>query len=100
MSTASVLKIPKIGRFEAIKTTSKSLWYDAFKRLKRNRAAVYSGYFIVILCVVALFAEILAPYTFDEQNMDAILHSPSAKHWFGTDDLGRDLFSRLVYGAQ
>ena len=79
---------------------SKSLWDDAVQRLKRNRAAVVSGYFIILLCVIAIFAEFVAPYSFDEQDMSHILSLPSSKYWFGTDDLGRDLFSRLVYGAQ
>ena len=79
---------------------SRSLWYDAWKRLRRNRAAVLSGGFILVLCLVALFAKVLAPYSFDEQNMEYILSTPSAKFLLGTDDLGRDLLSRLIYGAQ
>lgn len=79
---------------------SKSLWQDALKRLKKNRGAVISGYFILALCFVAVFAEVLAPYSFEDQNIDKILASPSADHLLGTDDLGRDLFSRLIYGAQ
>jgi oligopeptide transport system permease protein len=79
---------------------SRSLWYDAWKRLKRNKAAVISGYFIFVLCVIAIFAKYLSPYSFEEQNMDYILSTPSSKFWLGTDDLGRDLFSRLIYGAQ
>ena len=100
MSTVNTLKLSKIGMIESNVKKSRSLWYDAWKRLKRNRAAVISGYFILILCAVAIFADALAPYSFDEQNTDAILSSPSAKYWLGTDDLGRDLFSRLIYGAQ
>ncbi len=81
-------------------TPSKSLWFDAYKRLKKNRAALYSGVFILLLCGVAIFARVLSPYSFDDQNMDQILTTPSLAHWLGTDDLGRDLLSRLIYGAQ
>lgn len=79
---------------------SKSLWNDAWRRLKRNKLAVYSMYFIVLMCVVAFFADLIAPYAFDEQNMNRILEGLSREHWLGTDDLGRDMFSRLVYGAR
>lgn len=100
MSSAQVLNLSKMGAVKSGHKKSKSLWYDAWRRLKKNRAAVYSGYFILALCFVALFAEVLAPYSFEEQNMDRILDTPSAQHWLGTDDLGRDLFSRLIFGAQ
>jgi oligopeptide transport system permease protein len=79
---------------------SKSLWNDAWRRLRKNKAAVVSGGFLVLVSFVAIFAEFLAPYSFDEQNIDAILQTPSLQYWWGTDDLGRDIFSRMVYGAQ
>lgn len=49
---------------------------------------------------LALFAPVIAPYSFDEQNMDKILTGPSIENFFGTDGLGRDLFSRVIYGAR
>jgi oligopeptide transport system permease protein len=79
---------------------SRSLWEDAYIRLRKNRAAVYSSYFIGFICLVAVFAEFLSPYPFDEQYMDKILQTPSTDHWLGTDSLGRDLFSRIIYGAR
>lgn len=100
MSTTNVLTMPHVVQLKNKAQKSNSLWNDAIKRLKKNRAAVVSGYFIVVLCFVALSADWLAPYTFDEQNIDNILATPSAKHLLGTDDLGRDLLSRLIYGAE
>ncbi|MCB0356376.1 MAG: ABC transporter permease [Bdellovibrionales bacterium] len=79
---------------------SRSLWEDAFIRLKKNKAAVFSVYFIAFICLVAIFAEFIAPYPFDEQYMDKVLQTPSWTHWLGTDSLGRDLFSRIIYGAR
>jgi oligopeptide transport system permease protein len=79
---------------------SRSLWEDAWIRLKKNRAAVYSSYFIGFICLVAVFAEWISPYAFDEQYMDKILQTPSRDHWLGTDSLGRDLLSRIIYGAR
>jgi ABC-type dipeptide/oligopeptide/nickel transport system permease subunit len=56
--------------------------------------------FMAALALIALFAPWIAPYPYDLQNVDNIYASPSAQHWFGTDSLGRDLFSRLVYGCR
>ena len=79
---------------------SNSLWADGWKRLKRNKAAILSGGFILVVTFIALFAKWIATHSFDEQDISRVLESPSAEHWLGTDDLGRDLYSRLVYGAQ
>lgn len=78
----------------------KSLWAEGWKRLRRNRVAVASGIFIFVLCVMAIFAYQISPYSFDEQFMDSILASPSKQFWFGTDSLGRDMLSRLIHGAR
>jgi oligopeptide transport system permease protein len=78
----------------------KSLLSEGIRRLKRNRAAVISGWWIVLMCLMALFAYQLSPYAFDEQYMDRVLAPPSSQHWFGTDALGRDMLSRLIHGAR
>lgn len=83
-----------------MKKSSKSLWQDSFSRLKKNFGAMISLYFIVIICFFAIFASVISPYSFDEQNMAALYNSPSWTYWFGTDGLGRDLLSRLIYGAR
>src|SRR5947207_2348110 len=77
-----------------------SLWRESSKRLKKNKAAVISAYFILFVVGVALFARFLAPYTFDGQNIERILLSPNAQNWLGTDSLGRDILSRLIYGSR
>lgn len=77
-----------------------SLWAESYKRLKKNKAAVISAYFILFVMAVALLAPVLAPYAFDEQNVERILMSPNAQNWLGTDSLGRDIFSRLIYGSR
>ncbi len=78
----------------------KSLWSDAWKRLKKNRAAFVSLYFIVFVCLVAVLAPWIAPYSFETQNIDRALMSPDGVNWLGTDSLGRDMFSRIIYGAR
>ncbi len=79
---------------------SRSLWWQSYSRLKKNRSAVISAFFIGFLCLVAMGAKLFSPYPFDEQNMQQILTSPSKQHWLGTDSLGRDLFSRIIWGAR
>lgn len=59
-----------------------------------------SGGFIALICLAALTAPWLAPYPFDLQDTHSLLQGPGPKHWMGTDRLGRDLFSRLLYGAR
>jgi oligopeptide transport system permease protein len=68
--------------------------------LYKNKIALASLVVIGLIFVVAVFAPLLAPYAYDAQNSDALLASPSAAHWLGTDNLGRDLLSRLIYGSR
>jgi peptide/nickel transport system permease protein len=70
------------------------------ERFRQNRLAVIGGLFIVFLAVVALFAPWLCPHDPLAQNLIERLRGPSASHWLGTDDLGRDVFSRLLLGAR
>lgn len=71
------------------------------KNFARTQPLGTFGAFIVIgLLVMALFANFIAPYPYDEQNYSDALQGPSTSHIFGTDNLGRDLFSRVTYGAQ
>jgi oligopeptide transport system permease protein len=58
------------------------------------------GAFILLLTLAALFAPLITPYRFDQQNYDVIMQGPSWAHWLGTDELGRDVFTRLLYGAR
>ena len=55
---------------------------------------------VIVLCFVALFAPWIAPYDPDAQVLTERLMAPNAQHWFGTDDLGRDIFSRIIYGCR
>ncbi len=70
------------------------------KVLRKNRLAWVCLLFIVFVCFLALTAQWISPFPFDEQHIDDLLLSPNLKYWFGTDKLGRDLLSRVVYGAR
>ena len=76
------------------------MWKQTFKRLIRNPMAMI-GLGIVLLMVLASFmAPIITPYTYAEMDLMAMNQSPNANHWLGTDSLGRDLFSRIIYGGR
>jgi oligopeptide transport system permease protein len=77
-----------------------SLWHDAWLRLRKNRLAVAGFVIISLMTVVCSLAPLLAPYSYSEQRLDLKAAAPSAQHWFGTDPLGRDLFTRLLYGGR
>src|SRR5438445_7374149 len=77
-----------------------SLWRDAWHRLVQNRAAVVSLAYIVLLLLIAVFANVVAPFPFQQQDLDNTDLGPGAGHLFGTDGLGRDELSRLIYGSR
>ncbi|HZR45336.1 MAG TPA: ABC transporter permease [Candidatus Manganitrophaceae bacterium] len=72
----------------------------SWKRFRADRAAVASAVVILLLLMAALFGNLLAPYPYDLQNTAESLSPPGRAHWMGTDELGRDLFSRLIYGTR
>ncbi|MET3519585.1 nickel transporter permease [Mesorhizobium abyssinicae] len=75
--------------------------YVAWRRFSANRLAVLGLLIIIALLVVAAFADVLAPYSPTVGDLkNARLLPPGAAHWFGTDDLGRDIYSRIVYGSR
>ncbi|RZD16419.1 MAG: ABC transporter permease [Candidatus Acididesulfobacter guangdongensis] len=67
---------------------------------KRNKLALVSLLFILLVIFAAIFAPYISPYNPDKINVNAILQPPSFTHWLGTDQLGRDVFSRLIYGSR
>jgi len=79
---------------------SQSLWSDAFDRLKKNKLAVISGFILIALIVLAIFAPWIAPHSYSYQNLELGAVGPSSTYWLGTDTLGRDQFSRILYGAR
>ena len=72
----------------------------AWDRFARNRLALMSLIFITTIGIMALAAPWVTPMSYEEQNISRRLETPSLIHWMGTDTLGRDLYSRVIYGAQ
>jgi len=83
-----------------MKTEGKSLTQEAWIQLKKNRVATVSLGVILIICLIAVLAPWISPFPFDEQYLDKVLIAPDWHHWLGTDALGRDMLSRLIYGAR
>ena len=78
-----------------------SLFSDVVKRYLRNPAAVIGGMILLVIVFVCIFANVLVPEELvTAYDAGAMLSPPSAEHWFGTDNLGRDLFARVIYGAR
>ncbi|MDI1344034.1 MAG: ABC transporter permease [Pseudolabrys sp.] len=72
----------------------------ALRRLMRRKGAIFGLAIIVLFLAIAIFAPLLTPYDPIVQSWTAVRKPPSALHWFGTDDLGRDILVRVFYGAR
>ena len=73
---------------------------EIFKRFKRNRMAVFGLVVIILLILCALFPSAIAPYGYDDQNLSEQFIAPCLAHPFGTDNFGRDILSRVIYGCR
>src|SRR5690348_17032768 len=80
--------------------SASSLWRDALRRLARNRLAMAGAVVVVALCLVAIFADALAPLPYTKTNFGRLNEVPTRDYPFGTDQLGRDMLSRMIYGAR
>ena len=84
----------------ALERRSSGLWRDAFRRLIRNRLAMGGGIVIVLLCLIAIFANVLMPLPYTKADFGRLNEGPTRQHLLGTDQLGRDMLSRMIYGAR
>jgi oligopeptide transport system permease protein len=78
----------------------RTIWQEARRRFLRNRLATAGLCVVVVLVIFAVFANVLAPTPYDRSVLSETLQFPSARHWLGTDQVGRDLLSRIIYGAR
>jgi ABC-type dipeptide/oligopeptide/nickel transport system permease subunit len=99
MSTPAMEKIKKRNakRKRPIKSTPS---YEAWKRFKRNPTALIGLAVACLLILIAIFAPLIAPYDYTKQDYGAMMLKPSLQHLFGTDQFGRDIFSRVMYGTR
>jgi peptide/nickel transport system permease protein len=80
--------------------TRRGRWTIFVRRVLRTRGAGFGLAITLLMVLVALLADVVAPYSPADQDYDAILSSPSLAHWMGTDNLGRDNLSRIIFGAR
>ncbi len=92
--TPWVFRIPYSGRSGA------SPWHDALRRLRRNRLAKLGLTVLLVFVFAAILSPWIAPFPFDKTNLPYGAKPPTRTHVLGTDELGRDLFTRLLYGAR
>jgi oligopeptide transport system permease protein len=75
-------------------------WSDVIRRLLEDKVAVFCLLVILIMIILAIFVPILSQYTFDQTNLTKSNNPPNFQNWFGTDRVGRDLFTRVWYGSR
>ncbi|MBI4670705.1 MAG: ABC transporter permease [Chloroflexi bacterium] len=97
MATQSVT-LPNVQTQPVVKP--RPAWYVTWQRFARNKPALLGLCVITLLVLTALFAPMLAPYDYAKTNLNNVEKPPSAEHWLGTDQIGRDMLSRLIYGAR
>src|SRR6201996_7726444 len=95
MTDATLSTIPIAAADELVRPTRRAL-----RRLFRRKGAVVGLVVIAVFILLALFAPVVAPYDPVATSWSLVRKPPSALHWFGTDDLGRDILSRVIYGAR
>ena len=93
---SEVINIPELANLEK----GRSLTQDALARLRKNKMAMSGLYFLIGLIIIAVLTPWIAPYSYEEQNLELGASPPSAQHWLGTDILGRDQLTRIMYGSR
>jgi len=86
--------------YEKIVRPSLTYWADAWRRLKENKLAIFSLILLIIIVVMAFIGPKMRPWEYDYQDFTVINKGPNSVHWFGTDELGRDIFVRCWEGAK
>lgn len=94
-----LLKREITGETEIVRPST-TYWQDVWRRLKKNRGAMIGMWVIVALTLVAVFGPYFSPYSYSDQTLELHNNAPSWAHPFGTDNLGRDLLVRVMYGAR
>ena len=75
-------------------------WKEAWRSFRKSKAALFGLAIVTFFIIIAFIGPLVAPFGMNDQVLSNRLQPPSAEHWFGTDDLGRDIFSRVLYGAR
>lgn len=95
-------EIIKTQQFKQVKGVEEvhSPWLESWRRFRKNKLAVIGLGIIAFFVIIAIIAPLLAPEGINDQKLAERLQSPSSNHWLGTDDFGRDILSRIIYGTR
>jgi peptide/nickel transport system permease protein len=99
-SILGIFKKKEVRPITADELLKRGYWSAAWRRFQKNKMAVISLWFIVVLALLAIFTPFLAPYSYSEQHYDYTWGLPNLNYWFGTDDTGRDMMSRLMFASR
>lgn len=100
MTITKKQKQEHIEKLEKMTNRRHSQWRDVMRRLMRDKLAVVGLVIVVVLIFITLFAKVIAPYDYSAQDLTNKFQMPNAEHIMGTDNYGRDLFSRILVGGQ
>lgn len=78
----------------------RSQWAEVWRRLQRNKMAMFGLMVIIVILLSAIFADVISPYDYRTQDWERIAQQPGREHILGTDDLGRDILSRIIHGTR
>ena len=90
----------KVQNFISATPKSSSLWQDAWIRLRANRLATLSLFFFILVSILTIIGPEIISTSYDEQDLNNTFAAPGSTHLFGTDNLGRDLFARVLHGGR
>ncbi len=94
------ITLPGANAPVVIETRPRPKWLPAWRRFSQNKPAVFGLVIVILLVFTGLLAPYMAPYSYAAQDLNNVRQQPDAAHLLGTDDLGRDMLTRLIYGAR
>jgi ABC-type dipeptide/oligopeptide/nickel transport system permease subunit len=97
---AQAVTFPAIQAPVTVEVKPRPRWLPAWRRLSHNKPALFGLAVIILLIFTGIFGPMLAPYNYASQDLNNVLKAPSSTHLLGTDELGRDMLTRLIYGAR
>jgi oligopeptide transport system permease protein len=97
---SAIVEHPAVLELEPRMRPASNLWRDAARRFRKNKLAVGALVVMILLILIAIFADLIAPFAYDYSVIGEALQFPSQQHLLGTDAVGRDFLSRLIYGTR
>ncbi|MEG0472749.1 MAG: ABC transporter permease [Solibacillus sp.] len=92
--------VPKQGQLIETQEQVRGPWREAWSSFKKSKSALFGTAIVIFFILLAVFGPSIAPQGINDQDLSIRLQPPSADYWLGTDDLGRDIFSRILHGAR